>query len=157
MAQITYADKSAINVNPDVASTNKVEAGDMNEIKSVVNANDTAFTNATTYSTTEIDTGKKWIDGKPIYRKTYDQNSVGNIDVSSLNIDTGMIDVSHSFVNIGGRICPIQLTTTSASNEGQYMVGAFFNNTKTTLTVEKGSALTVSQVVITIEYTKTTD
>lgn len=78
MAQITYADKSAINVNPDVASTNKVEAGDMNEIKSVVNANDTAFTNATTYSTTEVDTGKKWIDGKPIYRKVFNYGQLPN-------------------------------------------------------------------------------
>ena len=78
MAQITYADKSAINVNPDVASTNKVEAGDMNEIKSVINANDTAFTNATTYSTTEVDTGKKWIDGKPIYRKVFNYGQLPN-------------------------------------------------------------------------------
>ena len=42
------------------------------------------------YSTTEINTGKKWIDGKPIYRKCYDAGSyVSNIDwdVTSLNID----------------------------------------------------------------------
>jgi hypothetical protein len=38
---ISYANKSAINVNPDVADTNKVNATDMNEIKSVVNNNAT--------------------------------------------------------------------------------------------------------------------
>lgn len=41
MAQITYADKTAINVNPDVAATNKISDADMNEIKTVVNTNDT--------------------------------------------------------------------------------------------------------------------
>lgn len=44
MGQITYADKSAINVNPDVADTNKVNATDMNEIKSAVNDNNTKIT-----------------------------------------------------------------------------------------------------------------
>ena len=39
MGQITYADKSAINVNPDIADTNKVNASDMNEIKTEVNDN----------------------------------------------------------------------------------------------------------------------
>ena len=42
------------------------------------------------YSTTEMLTGGKWIDGKPIYRWVYDNGSyVSNldIDVSSLNID----------------------------------------------------------------------
>lgn len=39
MGQITYADKSAINVNPDIADTNKVNAADMNEIKTEVNDN----------------------------------------------------------------------------------------------------------------------
>ena len=37
MGKITYADKTAINENTGVAATNKVQAADMNEIKSVVN------------------------------------------------------------------------------------------------------------------------
>lgn len=40
MATITYDDKVAINVNPDVADINKIKAEDMNEIKSIVNGND---------------------------------------------------------------------------------------------------------------------
>ena len=31
-----------------------------------------------TYSTTEINTGMKWIDGKPIYRKVVDFGSLPN-------------------------------------------------------------------------------
>lgn len=37
MAQITYQDKVALNENPSIEDINKVNAGDMNEIKSVVN------------------------------------------------------------------------------------------------------------------------
>lgn len=35
---ITYEDKVPLNVNPDIADVNKVTAGDMNEIKRVVNS-----------------------------------------------------------------------------------------------------------------------
>lgn len=41
MAQITYQNKVALNVNPEVADINKVKDSDMNEIKNVVNANET--------------------------------------------------------------------------------------------------------------------
>ncbi|MBQ5474260.1 MAG: hypothetical protein IIT65_06080 [Lachnospiraceae bacterium] len=40
MAQITYDTKVALNSNDGVADINKVNASDMNEIKSVVNGND---------------------------------------------------------------------------------------------------------------------
>ena len=39
MALITYADKSTMNANANVPAVNKVQASDMNEIKSVVNLN----------------------------------------------------------------------------------------------------------------------
>lgn len=38
MSKITYEDKVAVNVNPDIPDINKVTADDMNEIKRVVNA-----------------------------------------------------------------------------------------------------------------------
>lgn len=40
MAKITYEDKEALNVNPEVANKNKVNASDLNEIKNVINSND---------------------------------------------------------------------------------------------------------------------
>ena len=39
MAKITYTNKVALNELPSIADINKVKAGDMNEIKSVVNEN----------------------------------------------------------------------------------------------------------------------
>lgn len=44
MAQITYADKSAMNTNSSIPDTNKCNASDMNEIKTVVNGNYTEMT-----------------------------------------------------------------------------------------------------------------
>ena len=43
MAQITYADKVAINENPNVNAINKIRDEDMNEIKAVVNENETTL------------------------------------------------------------------------------------------------------------------
>lgn len=51
-------------------------------------------TTAQSYSTTEVDTGATWIDGKPIYKKTIDMGTLPaagattTSDVSSLNIET---------------------------------------------------------------------
>lgn len=44
MAQITYANKTFVNQNANVPAINKVQDSDMNEIKSVVNSNDTQTT-----------------------------------------------------------------------------------------------------------------
>lgn len=153
MGQITYADKSAINENAGVAATNKVQAADMNEIKSVVNANDSAFTSATTYSTNEVDTGLKWIDGKTIYRKVITGSGAGTVSISSLNVDKVFIDMAHSYIH-WGRYTPIQLTTTSATNPGSYMAGVYINSSKTSLTLEAGSNVNVTDYIITLEYTK---
>lgn len=37
MPKITYADKSALNINASIADNNKVNATDMNELKNVIN------------------------------------------------------------------------------------------------------------------------
>lgn len=47
-----------------MAEVSEIEAG--GEIRTV---KDTTARKSLIYSTDEIDTGKKWIDGKPIYRK----------------------------------------------------------------------------------------
>lgn len=53
MAQITYADKSAMNVNSSIPAINKCQASDMNEIKSVVNNNYNEVGNITNLTTTD--------------------------------------------------------------------------------------------------------
>ncbi len=115
LTKITWADKTALNPQPSVARENKCTDDDLNEIKSVVNTNvdkvgdltdlDTtdklSVVNAINelhgnyeYSTTEVNTHKKWIDGKDIYRIVLNLDTIPaspintSIDVASLNVDT---------------------------------------------------------------------
>ena len=118
MAQITYADKTALNVNSSIADINKVNASDMNEIKSVVNTNDSnvgdlsslatdiktsivgainEIKNAEIYSTSETKTNKVWIDGNPIYRKVFEWTNTAiqngtelSAPISNINLVVGL-------------------------------------------------------------------
>lgn len=68
LQNISYTNKEAINVNPDVADINKVKADDMNEIKSVVNNNANALDDyvkeeGTTTVSSVTFTYKKWNSG----------------------------------------------------------------------------------------------
>jgi len=72
---ITYDDKSYLNQNSSIPDTNKVNDTDMNMIKSVVNNNANELDNINiglNYSTSEVNTGEKWIDGSKVYRKVLD-------------------------------------------------------------------------------------
>lgn len=52
MGKISYTNKVALNENPEVADINKVKAADLNEIKTVVNANDDLRGDLSTLTTT---------------------------------------------------------------------------------------------------------
>lgn len=84
MAKITYEDKVALNINPDIPDTNKCNASDMNEIKKVVNEN----ANINEYLTTEQVIGK-WINGKLLYRKIIDLGNLPNNTAKT--VPTGLI------------------------------------------------------------------
>ena len=53
MQSISYTNKSALNANSSIADINKCNATDMNEIKTVVNANATECGNASSLNTTD--------------------------------------------------------------------------------------------------------
>lgn len=53
MQTISYANKTALNVNSDIADVNKCNASDLNSIKSVVNANASECGNASSLNTTD--------------------------------------------------------------------------------------------------------
>lgn len=55
MQLISYTNKSALNVNSNVADVNKCNAADLNEIKTVVNANASESGNASDLQTTDKD------------------------------------------------------------------------------------------------------
>lgn len=70
MAQITYADKVAINENPNVNAINKIRDEDMNEIKEVTNQN-TPIGSITLYGGSSAPTGWLICDGSAVSRTTY--------------------------------------------------------------------------------------
>lgn len=108
--------------------------------------------NSRSYSTEEVNTGEKWIDGKPIYKKTWysptnwaDNTVLGNID----NLDTFIKAVSTSQYSDGAWYTNYEISGTSnfasVLANGDVMVhriGGFANNLK---------------AHVTVKYTKTTD
>ena len=93
--KITYVDKETLNEQPSIADKNKVMDTDMNQIKSVVNAGIDALEEiieGNVYSTTEVKTNEKFIDGKDIYRKS--------IVVQSLPSSAGSVQYNHNISNV---------------------------------------------------------
>ena len=101
------------------------------------------------YSTEEHLTGKKWIDGKPIYKKTLTGNVTENvtseIDIATLNI-ADLPNVEGA-VKTGGNIIPFGYGTSSADK-----VICFYNSTTGKFSVQSAYA---GSFYVTIEYTKT--
>lgn len=115
------------------------------------------ITNANIYSTQEVNTGKKWIDGKDIYSRTY--NGECNSD-SSQTVASNLTYID-TMVKIEG-------TFQRKSDKLASPIGAFFNissgqsrglwqGTKKELIIEKDASIwnTNFDFIITVEYTKT--
>lgn len=159
---ISYTDKVALNENSSIADINKIKDDDMNEIKSVVNNNATETDNNSTdienlqiYSTTETNTGKVWIDNKPIYRKVYEKQVSSNTTDSSIALlsDLGYETI---WINQGKSFCQYGANTSSGINwyNGSSDYGLVYINPTGKLTIKNGSGLSRTYYV-TVEYTKT--
>ena len=109
--------------------------------------------NACDYSTSEQLIGK-WIDNKPLYRRTFTTNTInisnmsgylyaGSITIADYisNVDKIFIDTSKSYVNISGVTRPI----IGGGQQG------------TVMAIYTEVARTNCTVTMTVEYTKTTD
>lgn len=168
MSKITYEDKESLNVDSTIPEKNKVTDQNMNDIKNSVNA----LYDGEIFSTSETLTNKKWIDGKPIYKKVIVASgpftsNTPTIDISSLGAENVMVDFTHTYWrfddpdnNYSGQFdtpsCSLGATTMRNvaiaitdinydSNELELYLG---NNNL------NDSTLTL---YITLEYTKTTD
>lgn len=107
------------------------------------------------YSTEEVVIGK-WIDGKPLYRKSFVVKGITateyTFDLADLNIDTCLFDFSHSIFKQGVYSLPFDFYggTTDFNR-------VFFQNNNAVV-FKFGSIYTMSKdLYFTIEYTKTTD
>lgn len=102
------------------------------------------------YSTSEINTGKTWIDGKPIYRKTYTGLSLQSPSTNvwnSFNVappaNAGLLIKSMIIRNDNVACEGIALKLDTDANDIKYINPTFNAST--------------SNITLTIEYTKTTD
>lgn len=130
------------------------------------------------YSTSEVRTGDVWIDGKPIYRKTWDKTVTTYSDMysgtlrdftyseSGSSMDT-LVNASGTANLTGGNIGNLLVylgytAGANASNSGvDTTFGVYRNLQADTLSFKTQSlktyAPTTAHFVITLEYTKTTD
>lgn len=112
------------------------------------------------YSTKETFTGKYWINGKPIYRKTFeffnvnikitDYNWTKHLNLSNISYIT--VDETHSYFVITGQRYPINYS------QPQYNSGASYRLNVTNSDVDfifyKTNNFSVTDIVLTVEYVK---
>lgn len=106
------------------------------------------------YSTSEIDTGKRWIDNKTIYRKVI---TFGSINASSSSSKSSGISNLDNFISINGvakannssNWFPISRAHNSSF---QYQLSIYLAGT--TINIETGSSMAIEKAYIILEYTK---
>lgn len=109
------------------------------------------------YSTSEVNTGKKWIDEKPIYSKVIDCGALPNATSKSVahNISNfgDLINLSGVASRSGARL---PLPYIANTMQGSYHVSVYVSPTSVVITTfENMTEYTDTKVIL--EYTKTTD
>lgn len=111
---------------------------------------ETLISNDNTYSTEEIKTSKKWIDGKPIYRKII----FGKITETAQNINHQIENID-SYVKLEPYMVP-NTQIFPSFNTGNYYF-TIFASSKTQLILQTIQGYINNNYRVTLEYTKTTD
>ena len=129
-----------------------VQDGNMHAVTS------NAVANGLSYSTDEVKTGGKWIDGKPIYRKVVDFGALPNATIKGVSFDNINAD---TFVKIegiamsnNGSAVTIPFADTSAATQS---IAIFINSSSVSINTGATNRSDYTKCYITIEYTKTTD
>lgn len=111
---------------------------------------ETLISNDNTYSTEEIKTSKKWIDGKPIYRKVI----FGKIIETAQNINHQIENIDN-YVKLEPYMIPDTQIFPSFSTGNYYFT--IFAASKTQLILQTINGYINNNYRVTLEYTKTTD
>lgn len=123
------------------------------------NVNQSGGTNLINYSTTEQDTGIKWIDDKPIYQKT--------LEITSTQLTSSETVLANGISNVDN-ICEITgiayktgngFTPLTTYHSSSAWACGIYNVNRTGFTFFVGNSLKpyISALKITFRYTKTTD
>ena len=119
----------------------------LNDVKGYVDSSNS-------YSTDEVKTGGKWIDGKPIYRKTISCGALPNTYYKNVNHNITNLDfVTKCYGFARGGIYRMVLPNASANtaNAVEVYVDEMY------VVIQAGNDRSGYNGYITIEYTKTTD
>ena len=118
--------------------------------------NDDESAGVDAYSTTETKTNKVWIDGKPIYRKTIDCGNLPEAGVTK--------NVEHNISNLGKIVNFSGLMLSSAAGHQMPFPWPWDNNefnsyyvSSTYIILYTNANRSTYSVIVTLEYTKTTD
>ena len=115
-----------------------------------------AVADAISYSTNEVKTGGKWIDGKPIYRKTISCGALPNNTTKN---------VAHGINNLERVIKTEGYSVGTAGSAGSFIPVPYVSGVPMAMYVDmtnlvlqtSGTYSNYSDTYVTIEYTKTTD
>lgn len=129
-----------------------------NQQENVLNDAKNYINSVNSYSTNEVKTGGKWIDGKPIYRKVVDFGALPNATIKGVSFDNINVD---TFVKIEGTAMSsnstaITIPFADVSNVTQ-SISIFANSTSVSINTGSVNRLDYNKCYITLEYTKTTD
>ena len=116
----------------------------LNDVKNYVD-------NSNSYSTNEVKTGGKWIDGKPIYRKTL---VFTNLTLNNAPVQIGTTDIPiTNITKTEELVIKTDLALTGSSHKAVYIE----SNGKIFASQNLSSITSGWNIYFTIEYTKTTD
>ena len=123
----------------------------LNDVKEYVDSSNS-------YSTNEVKTGGKWIDGKPIYRKVVNFGALPNATIKGVSFDNINADTFLKIEGIamtnGGSAIIIPFADTSAATQS---INIFVNSTSVSINTGSTNRSDYTKCYVTLEYTKTTD
>lgn len=108
------------------------------------------------YSLEEIDTSKKWVDNKPIYKKTFVITSNFTESISlPVNTDT-LVSIQGIGIQTSGNTTVFPFSGNSTSTYNGWLFSGYYNHASKTFVPEFGSIFVsaLAKLVLTFEYTK---
>lgn len=129
-----------------------------NQQENVLNDTKNYVDGTNSYSTNEVKTGGKWIDGKPIYRKVVNFGALPNATIKGVTFDNINAD---TFMKIEGiamsaNSTAITIPFTDVSSTTQ-SISIFANSTSVSINAGSVNRSDYNKCYIILEYTKTTD
>lgn len=119
----------------------------LNDVKGYVDSSNS-------YSTNEVKTGGKWIDGKPIYRKVVDFGALPNATTKNVAHGVNNIgDITHIY---GVAHSPAKMTIPLPYARSTPII-LYATQDDVAIEISNGDYIDFTRSEITIEYTKTTD